>query len=168
MKATKLFLTIVAAAAMMFASCDKDNNNDNNNDNNTPSEATENTLVLNGKVYRMTSTYKYEQGEDGRVYIDAYAVDQQNGQPIFHIISDNPGNGTYDLTQRAVFFGVTSNVDYITGFYSESTYTSGTIIIEKDDNAFRMRMSGTMEDGTTVAFHIYVPALEWEEVVYDR
>ena len=157
-------MMFVAVAAMMFASCDKNDNTDDNGGNNTP---TENTLVQNGKVYRMTSTYKYEQGEEGRVYIDADAVDQQNGQPIFYIISDDPGNGTYDLTNGGgVFFGVTSNVDYITSFYSQDTYTSGSVIIEKDDNAFRMRMSGTLENGTTVAFHIYVPASEWTEVVY--
>ena len=152
-------MMFVAAAAMMFTSCDTDDD-----DNNTPTEAAENTLVQNGRVYRMTSTYKYEQS--GRVYIDAHAVDQQDGQPIFSIISDNPGNGTYDLTQHAVFFGVSSDVDYITSFHSQDTYTGGAITIEKDDNAFRMRMSGTLEGGTTVAFHIYVPASEWEQLEY--
>lgn len=161
MKATKFLMMFVAAAMMMFASCGKDDEN-----NNSSTDATENTMVYNGKVYQMTSTYRYEQS--GRVYIDARAVDMiGDNQPIFHVISDNPGNGTYDLTQHAVFFGVTSDVDYITGFYSQDTYTSGTIIIEKDDNAFRMRMSGTLENGTTVAFHIYVPASEWTEVIYD-
>ena len=161
MKATKLFFTFVAAATMMFAACGKDDEN-----NNTSTDATENTLDYNGKVYQMASTYKYEQG--GRVYIDARAVDKTgDNQPIFYVISDNPGNGTYDLTQHTVFFGVTSNVDNITGFHSQDTYASGTIIIEKDDNAFRMRMSGTLENGTTVAFHIYVPASEWTEVIYD-
>ncbi len=156
----RTILCALAATMMLFVACDKDDQNT------TPTEATENTLVYNGKVYQMTSTYKYEQS--GRVYIDAHAVDKTgDNQPIFSIISDNPGNGTYDLSQHAVFFGVTSNVDYITGFYSQDTYTSGTIIIEKDDNAFRMRMSGTLENGTTVAFHIYVPASEWTEVIYD-
>ena len=167
MKATKIFLTFVAAATMMFASCGKDDNNNENVNNNTPTEATENTLLYNGKLFQMTSTYRYEQS--GRVYIDAYAVETlDNNMPIFHIISDNPGNGTYDITNGGgVFFGLTSEVDYITSFGSHSTYTSGAVTIEKDDNAFRMRMSGTLENGTTVAFHIYVPASEWTEVIYD-
>lgn len=152
-------MMLVAAAAMMFVSCDRD-------DNNTPTEATENTLMQNGKVYQLTSTYKYEQS--GRVYIDAYAVDRtDNNRPIFRIISDDPGNGTYDLTNGGgVFFGVTSEVDYITSFFSEDTYTSGSVVIEKDDSAFRMKMSGTLENSTIVAFHIYVPATEWQQLEY--
>lgn len=156
----RTILCALAATMMLFVGCDKDD------EKTTPTEAAANTLVYNGTVYQMTSTYKYEQS--GRVYIDAHAVDMtDNNRPIFSIISDNPGNGTYDLANGdGVFFGVRSEVDYITSFYNQDTYTSGTIIIEKDDNAFRMKMSGTLENGTTVAFHIYVPVSEWQQLEY--
>ena len=110
MKVTRFLMMFVAAAAMMFAGCGKEDNNNENVNNNTPTEATENTLLYNGKLFQMTSTYRYEQS--GRVYIDAYAVETlDNNMPIFHIISDNPGNGTYDITNGGgVFFGLTSEV----------------------------------------------------------
>ena len=152
MKAIRMMM-FVAVATMLFAACGKDD----------PVEAKANTLVYNGTVYQMKSYYKYEQG--GRVYIDAHAVETTGeGLPIFSIISDDPANGTYDLTAGTVFFGVSSNVDYIQSFYSESTYTGGTLTVEKDDSAFRLKMSGTLADGTTVSFHIYVPASEWEQL----
>ena len=159
MKITKFFMMLVAAAAMMFVACNKDDHKDK-----TPTEAAANTLVYNGKVYQMRSTYKYEQS--GRVYIDAYAMDTlDNGLPIFKIISDNPGNGTYDLTNGGgVFFGLTSEVEYITGFHSSDTYSSGTVTIEKDENAFRMKMIGQVANGPAVSFHIYVPVSEWEQL----
>lgn len=153
-KAIKMMM-FVAAAAMLFAACDKDN----------LTEAEANTLVYNGTAYPMRSTYKYE--HSGRVYIDAYAVQTlENGESIFSIISDDPENGTYDLTQHSVFFGVTSNVSYIESFFSDSEYTSGTLTVEKDANAFRLKMDGVLANGATVAFHIYVPASEWVQLEY--
>lgn len=152
-------MMLVAAATMAFAftSCGDDGNG---------SEAAENTLVYNGKVYKMESTYKYEQS--GRVYIDAAAEDQlDDGLAIFYIISDNPGNGTYDLSNgESVFFNVSSNVDYIASFDNHGPYSSGTVTIEKDDSAFRLRMSGTLENGPDVSFHIYVPASEWQQLEF--
>ena len=156
MKTTKFLMMFAAAAMMMFSftSCSPDEDG----------EAAANTLVYNGTVYQMTSTYQYE--HSGCVYIDAAAMDKNsNGIPIFHIISDNPENGTYDLTNGgAVFFGVTSEVDYITSFGSADSYTSGTVTVEKDDKAFRLKMNGKLASGPDVAFHIYVPASEWEEL----
>lgn len=147
------FMMFVAVAAMMFAACEKDKT----------IEAEENTLVYNEKAYPMVSTYKSELG--GRVYVDAYAKETtSDGTPIFFIASDDPANGTYDLTKCEVFFGVNSNVDYIPSFYNVSTYSDGTLTVEKDDKAFRLKMSGTLGDGNKVAFHIYVPASEWEQL----
>ena len=152
MKANKIMF-LVAAATMLFAACGKDPES---------IEAKENTLVVGSTEYKMHSTYKMEQG--GRVYVDAYAVETVNDHPIFYIVSDDPENGTYDLTKGEVFFAVNSEVDYIPSFYHESEYTSGTLVVAKDTEAFRLKMNGTLADGTVVAFHIYVPASEWEQL----
>ena len=156
MKTTKLLMMFVAAATMMLAttSCE------------TPeeSEVAANTLVYNGTIYKMTSTYTTD--HSGRVYIDANATDKTaDGLPIFNIVSDQPANGTYNLaTGGGVFFRVTSEVNYITSFESSDTYTIGTVIVEKDDNGFRMKMAGKLASGPEVAFHIYVPASEWGQL----
>ena len=133
----------VAAATMMLAttSCE------------TPkeSEVAANTLVYNGTIYKMTSTYTTD--HSGRVYIDANATDKTaDGLPVFNIVSDHPANGTYNLaTGGNVFFRVTSEVN-------------GTVIVEKDDNGFRMKMAGKLASGPEVAFHIYVPRSEWGQL----
>ncbi len=149
-------MMFVAAATMMFAttSCNPPEE----------SEVLANTLVYNGTVYQMASTYTYEHG--GRVYIDANAIDKtSDGLPIFNIVSDHPANGTYNLaTGGNVFFRVTSEVNYITSFESSDSYTIGTVIVEKDDNGFRMKMGGKLASGPEVAFHIYVPASEWRQL----
>ncbi|MBR6843880.1 MAG: hypothetical protein IKM79_02155 [Bacteroidales bacterium] len=149
-----LSILMVALFATAMVSCDKHDD--------TLAEATANTLVYNGKVYQMTSTYKIEQS--GRVYIDAAAVEADaEGLPIFSIIADNPDNGTYDLTQESVWFSLRSSTDEIPQFSSQD-FASGTEIVEKDDNAFGMKVNGTLNSGATVSFYIYVPASEWEQL----
>ena len=156
MKTTKLLMMFVAVATMFFSttSCSPEKEK----------EVGPNTLVYNGTIYKMTSTYKYEHG--GRVYIDAFAIDKTtDGLPIFNIVSDHPANGTYNLANGGdVFFRVTSEVNYITSFESSDPYTIGTVIVEKDDNGFRMKMAGKLASGPEVAFHIYVPVSEWEQL----
>jgi hypothetical protein len=147
-----LSILMVALAMTAMVSCNKDKD--------TPGDAAANTLVYNGKEYQMVSTYKIE--HSGRVYVDAYAVETTvDSMPIFSIISDSPDNGTYDLTQNGVWFSLNPNTDAIEQFTSRD-FTSGTETIEKDDNAFSMRVKGTLNNGVTVSFHIYVPASEWE------
>ena len=157
MKAKTILFGLAAMMMMFFVACDKEEET---------TEVAANTMVYNGKVYQMNSTYSYD--HSGRVYIDAHAVETlADGQPIFSIISDNPANGTYDLVNGGgVFFGVTSEVDYITSYSSQDTYTSGAVTVEKDESAFRLKMKGTLEDGTTVGFHIYVPASEWRALEF--
>ncbi len=146
-----LLVALFATTAMV--SCDKEE---------TSTEAAANTLVYNGKVYQMNSSYSYEQS--GRVYIDASAVETtSDGQPIFHIISDNPKNGTYDLTQDDVFFGLSSEVDDIQSFFSQDgDFSAGTLVVNTDDEAFSAKLNGTLKDGIAVSYWIYVPASEWE------
>lgn len=152
MKKILSILLVAMFATTAMVSCDKEE---------TFTEASTNTLVYNGKVYQMESSYSYEQS--GRVYIDANAVETTaDGLPIFHIISDDPENGTYDLTQDGLFFGLSSEVDEIQSFYSQDDdFSSGTMVVEKDDDAFSAKLNGTLKDGTTVSFWIYVPASEW-------
>ena len=104
MKTTKLLMMFVAAATIMFATASCEHPEEG--------EVAANTLVYNGTIYKMTSTYTTD--HSGRVYIDANATDKTaDGLPIFNIVSDQPANGTYNLaTGGGVFFRVTSEVNY--------------------------------------------------------
>ena len=165
MKATKLFFTFVAAATMMFAACGKDDEN-----NNTPTEAAANTLVLNGKVYQLSSHY---QMGVGRTYAGAETVDlDANGDPLYTIIADVEDvtlNQTYTYPDipggGELFWGIhDASWDFQIG---APELTEGTITISRTDDLFVYKVNGS-RDGLTVSFNISVPASEWEEVVYDR
>jgi len=176
MKKILSLLVVAALAIPAMVSCDKEENVDGTTDTTqtTPTditdttqtaiEASANTLVYNGIVYQMESSYRYEQS--GRVYIDANAVDTTSqGVPIFHIISDNPDNGTYDLTQGGIFFGLSSEVEAIPTFSAqESCFSEGTLVVATDSVAFSAKLNGTLKEGGKVSYWIYVPVTEWEEL----
>lgn len=159
-------MMFVAAAAMMFASCGKDDNENNN----TPTEAAANTLVLNGKVYQLSS--HYQMGVD-RTYAGAETVDlDANGDPLYTITADVEDvtlNQTYTYPDipggGELFWGIhDANWDFQIG---APELTEGTITISRTDDLFVYKVNGS-RDGLTVSFNISVPASEWEEVVYDR
>ncbi|MBR4772802.1 MAG: hypothetical protein IK010_00040 [Bacteroidales bacterium] len=182
MKATKFLMMFVAAAAMIFTACGEEDNTDDNGggNNNTQTEAAANTFVYNGTVYAINSYYSIAQ--DGRGYVDAFAVDTlPDGTPIFNIVSDVSATGSFDLTQGGeYFFRVSSEVEYIVSFDQSShdgelngsigeaeyegsgAFSEGTLTTTKDEDAAVLKVSGTLKDGTSVSFHLYMPASEWE------
>lgn len=182
----KVFSILMVAFAMtvMVACGEKDNNNDDNGggNNTTPTEAAANTLVYNGNVYQLISIYSIAQ--DGRGYVDAFAVETTYGEtPIFSIVSDISSTGTFDLTQSGeYFFRVTSEVDYIPSFDQSShegelsgaigeseyensgAFTEGTLTIVKNETLASLKVTGTLKNGAAVSFYLYMPASEWEEL----
>ncbi len=152
MKKVLALLTVALFATMLF-SCDKDET------------ATANTLLYNGTEYKLRSYYSYEQS--GRVYIDAESVELTwDGMPMFRIISDGPENGTYEMPSQDVFFGLSSEVQTDVESFSNMDFTSGTVVVSRDDNAFNMKVDGVLKSGATVSFFIYVPESEWTALEY--
>ena len=162
MKATKFLMMFVAAAAMMFASCSKDDKEKND----TPTEAAANTLVLNGKVYQLNS--HYDMGDD-RTYAGAETVDfDANGNPLYTIIADVEGstlNQTYtfpEFPNGEVYWTIhDANWEFQLGPALES----GTMNISRTDDFFVYKVNGSFGD-MTVSFNISVPASEWKHTEY--
>ena len=48
----------------------------------------------------------------------------------------------------------------------DSIFSSGTLTVSKDDNAFTYKVTGVLKNGKSVSFHIYVPASEWDVVEF--
>lgn len=162
---TRTILCALAATMMLFAACGKDDEN-----NNTAAEAAVNTLVVNGKVYQLSSHY---QMGVGRTYAGAETVDlNANGDPLYTITADVEDvtlNQTYTYPDipggGELFWGIhDANWDFQIG---SPELTEGTITISRTDDLFVYKVNGS-RDGLTVSFNITVPASEWEEVVYDR
>lgn len=162
---TRTILCALAATMMLFAACGKDDEN-----NNTAAEAAVNTLVVNGKVYQLSSHY---QMGVGRTYAGAETVDlNANGDPLYTITADVEDvtlNQTYTYPDipggGELFWGIhDANWDFQIG---APELTEGTITISRTDDLFVYKVNGS-RDGLTVSFNITVPASEWEEVVYDR
>ena len=178
---TRTFLFALAATMMLFVGCDKDDNGGND----TPTEAAANTLVLNGTTYRLNSHYE-QSADNDRSYADAETVETDAiGDPLYTIIADVEGNSfnrTYDLTKSYedayYYFNVhdgmwnynfgQDNHGEIHGTINDSNYdgsifSRGNMTITKDNNLFVYKVSGVLKDGQTVAFHISVPASEWNQ-----
>ena len=91
MKAIKMMM-FVAAAAMMFASCNKDEVED----------LADNTLIYDGTTYHLNqSQMEINYFHPGLTLVTAMSVEQQEGNPIitvdhFHIVGDD-WNKTRDL-----------------------------------------------------------------------
>lgn len=161
----RTILCALAATMMLFVGCGKDDEN-----NNTAAEAAVNTLVVNGKVYQLSSHY---QMGVGRTYAGAETVDlNANGDPLYTITADVEDvtlNQTYTYPDipggGELFWGIhDANWDFQIG---APELTEGTITISRTDDLFVYKVNGS-RDGLTVSFNITVPASEWEEVVYDR
>lgn len=163
-----LMLAMFAMCATVMVACD-DDDDDNNGGNNIIKEAAANTLVLNGKVYQITS--HYEMGGD-RTYASAETIEVDgNGDPLYTIIADVEGytlNQTYTFpdipTQGGVFWCIhDANWDFQIGPELEK----GSMTIGRTDNLFTYKVSGKIGN-QTVAFHISVPASEWEDLGYRK
>ena len=185
-------ILMIALLTIAMVACKKDKPKpDNNNDNPAVTEAAANTLVLNGTVYHLNSHYQYSAEQD-RSYAGASTVETDaNGDPLYDIISDVENfclNRTLDLTtaydDASYYFAVHNSMwseqifqDYHVGngFYGmindldygeNSIFSSGTLTVSKDENAFTYKVTGVLKNGKSLGFHIYVPASEWEVIEY--
>jgi len=185
-------ILMMALLTIAMVACKKDKPKpDNNNDNPAVTEAAANTLVLNGTVYHLNSHYQYSAEQD-RSYAGASTVETDaNGDPLYDIISDVENfclNRTLDLTtaydDASYYFAVHNSMwseqifqDYHVGngFYGmindldygeNSIFSSGTLTVSKDENAFTYKVTGVLKNGKSLSFHIYVPASEWEVIEY--
>lgn len=182
---------VSAAMLMTACKKDKpqpDNNSGNGGNSgsgssDTPTEAAANTLVLNGTTYQLYSHYELSADPD-RSYAGGETVDVDvNNDPLYTVIADVEGNGlnhTYDLTQSYedayYYFNVhdgmwnynfgQDNHGMVYGTINDSTYdgtifSQGSMTITRDDNLFVYKVAGVLKDGQKVAFHLSVPASEW-------
>ena len=185
-------ILMIALLTIAMVACKKDKPKpDNNNDNPAVTETAANTLVLNGTVYHLNSHYQYSAEQD-RSYAGASTVETDaNGDPLYDIISDVENfclNRTLDLTtaydDASYYFAVHNSMwseqifqDYHVGngFYGmindldygeNSIFSSGTLTVSKDENAFTYKVTGVLKNGKSLSFHIYVPASEWEVIEY--
>ncbi len=193
-KVFSILMIVLLTTAMVACKKDKpkpDENNGGNNDAPAATEAAANTLVLNGTVYHLNSHYQYSAEQD-RSYAGASTVETDaNGDPLYDIISDVENfclNRTLDLTtaydDASYYFAIHNSMwseqifqDYHVGngFYGmindvdygeDSIFSSGTLTVSKDDNAFTYKVTGVLKNGKSLSFHIYVPASEWNAEEY--
>lgn len=195
MKATK-FLMMIVAVMMMFTACKKDkpqpdNGNNSNNETPTVTEAAENTLVFNGRVYQLNCGYGIDVAQN-RSYASGRTLETDaNGDFLYEIMSDVEDfclNRTFDLTtayEDATYYFVMRAPDYseeysqgntegygvngiINGEYYEdsSIFSSGTLTISRTETDFTYKVTGTLKTGQKMSFHIHVPASEWQYEEY--
>lgn len=157
MKIMKFMMCFVATVTMLtVTSCDKD-------DDKTVTEATANTLVINGKLYQLNSSFGMD--ENGRGYAGAATTELDgNGDPKLTVIADvevQTYNDTYSfpLPGSSFFFSIhDANYDYECELRE---FTTGTLTITKTETLFEYKVDGQTLDGQNVSFWISVPASEW-------
>ena len=157
MKMHKLMMFVAAATMIFAAACSKDD------DKNDVTEATANTLVINGKLYQLNSGFGVD--ENGRGYADATTTELDgNGDPKLTVKADvevQTYNDTYSfpLPSSSFFFSIhDANNDYECGL---PAFTTGTLTITKTETLFEYKVDGQTLDGQNVSFWISVPASEW-------
>ena len=181
-------LFVAAATMMAFIACgEKDNQEDNNNNNNqqvAPAEAAANTLVVAGTTYRLECHFAYD--SSGRGYVDAVSVEKnEEGDDLYSLRGDaETYNRTFDLTAYTSDADYAFGVNNIDGFgfqqdnhvecephfygvvngqeYADGAFQSGTLTISKTDDLLTYKLGGVLRNGTAVAFHVSVPASEWQ------
>ena len=157
---TKLII-VLAAVAMLFTACTKDN---------TQTEAAVNTLVLEGKTYQLECSYEID--ANGRSYAFGQTVDKDsNGEPLYTIIADveiPTLNKTYDLANLPV------DSDEIISFCIHDAswefcpaFASGTLTISRTEELFTYKLTtGVTLDNMAVSFHISVLKAQWVQLQY--
>ena len=147
------FLFILAAVALLFTACNKDNN----------IKAGNNELVYHGTVYQMDGNVCYGPMEDME---DAYMIDgvQADGN-LFSFIADarvSTVNHTYNIPDglpsddKLGFFVAAeenSPVPELSTF--DGSFKSGTVTITYDDDAFIFEVDAVLNDNTNFSVKIY-------------
>ena len=162
----------VAAAAMMFASCDKD---DNGGGDNGPSLTDNNIIALNNDIAAVESTvWMYEQDYTG------YGVQAECEHCHFMADLNMPLIGTtIDLStahdaQGYYGFSYEGDLDgeYYEirqgGGYGSIAFASGTLTTVNDDNGFTLTINGTLLDGRTFVTRIFVAKEDIGYIGYDK
>ena len=162
MKTIKIMM-FVAAAAMMFASCNKDE-----------IDLEDNQLRYDGTVYNMTSSA----GSDVEgSYISFGSVGKEVLFQLSGTFDQAALNRTYDLTVAAE--DVHYNIDFSSEamalnfsfdmhhgrFYGgmegvpegESIFSEGTCTVTSDNSEFEVALDGTLKNGKELAFRVNVP-----------
>lgn len=157
MKIQKMMMFVAAATLLFAAACSKDD------DKNDVTEATANTLVINGKLYQLNSGFGVD--ENGRGYANATTTELDgNGDPKLTVKADvevQTYNSTHSfpLPSDSFFFSIhDANYDYECGL---PAFTTSTLTITKTETLFEYKVDGQTQDGQNVSFWISVPASEW-------
>lgn len=147
---TKLLL-VLAAVAMLFTACGKEEEN---------TKAGNNELVYHGTVYKLNTSVCY--GTMEAPLEDAYMIDgvQAEGN-LFSFIADakiSTVNHTYDIAQEGNYYFFvaaeeTSPVPELS--ISEGDFKSGTVSITLDETAFIYEVDAVLQDGTNFSVKIY-------------
>ena len=167
MKAIKMMM-FVAAATMLFASCNKDELDLENNQ-----------LRYDGTVYNMVSSASSD--TDGS-YVSFGSVGKEVLFQLSGTFDQTALNRTYDLTVAA------EDVHYAIDFWSEalalnfsfdmhhgqffggmegvpegeSIFSEGTCTITYDNSEFEVALDGTLKNGKELAFKVFVPKAEMQ------
>lgn len=183
MKTTRFLMMFVAATALMFASCGKDDNNENGSDNNGPSLTDNNIIALNNDIAAVESSVTLFAGEQH------YVINCNCNQCHFIADIDIPLIGTtidlstaldaqgnygfsyegeltgeyYEIRQGGGYGNIYSynqNGDQI----ATPAYASGTLTTVNDDNGFTLTINGTLKGNKTFVARIFI---EKENVGYE-
>jgi hypothetical protein len=149
----KLIIAL-AAVAMLFTACNKDNN----------IKAGNNELVYHGTVYQLDGSVCYGSMEDME---DAYMIDgiQNVENPLFSFIADarvSTVNHTYNLPDglpgdgKLYFFVAAEENSPVPGLsLEEGNFKSGTVTVSYDDEAFVFAVDAVLDDNTNFSVNIY-------------
>lgn len=166
-------LIVLAAVAMLFTACGKDNE---------APEAGKNQMVYNGTVYDVTSSYD----SNGVMYFYECSPATENEEeiPQFYFMGEGyveSLNTTIDLTRGVIedltgywivltwndgsnssFWAANQNCTLGYGmdggdWYDKSLFKSGTMTFTKDATAFTYRLKGVLVNDDTIDVNLYVP-----------
>ena len=176
----KKLLFALAAVAMLFTACGKENENEN--------ETTDNVIIYNDVTYHMQDVALYydwdhQSAEFGCVSSEVGPLgDNEVYSSGFRIYTDML-NQTFDLTKlycgqtqhdfqvlfygESVNFGFDSGSEWYNGYigfgengvdYTEETiFKSGTLTITNDENGFVWALNGTLRNDDTVDIRLVIP-----------
>lgn len=181
---TKFLLGIMAITAILFTSCNK---------NNEPIKAGDNEVVINNVVYKLHSEVSIDHNEVGpRYYPYCYEQVAEDQKKHFELAGDFERYSigvTIDLSSFAsddgYSFGITTPSISITQssfeeqrfayvndeFSTTPAFNSGTKMVithEGDDSPFILTIDGVLINGETISLRMYVPADQIDNIYYDE
>lgn len=172
MKATKIFLTFVAVATMLFASCGKDDNETSNPGVNP--EVTLNGLVVGTQQYQLHPTLSIT--NEG--YYLFGAIDPNEAYDIIADVPSSLLNKTVNLAELSgadrfyinfrsanLSFALQTGDQPINMINDEgvsAVFSQGTLQFTKENDMVILSVSGTLSNGTNVGFMMGVALTDIE------